>query len=134
MVDLDVVSVGEQDRVIVEGTALKLHATAVDPVSVGDTVRLAMRPEDMSIAADDASGPSNTIPADVAVVEYHGREFAVGATTSAGLTMHVRSDFAPAVGQQVLLTVDPARALVFRADLDPDALSQEERDLEEVRT
>lgn len=133
MVDLDVVSVGEQDRVIVEGTALKLHATAVDPVSVGDTVRLAMRPEDMSIAAADAPS-SNAIQAQVAVVEYHGREFAVGATTSAGLTMHVRSDFAPAVGQQVLLTVDPARALVFRADLDPDALSQEERDLEEVRT
>ncbi len=134
MVDLEVVSVGDESRVVVEGAALKLHATAVDPVSVGDTVRLAMRPEDMSIAADDASGPSNTIPADVAVVEYHGREFAVGATTSAGLTMHVRSDFAPTVGAHVLLTVDPARALVFRADLDPDALTREERDLEEVRT
>ncbi len=133
MVDVTVSAVGNGRDVVVENADLRIHATAVDPVSVGDVVRLAMRPEDLRIA-DDGAEPANVIPAEVAVVEYHGREFAVGATTASGATVHVRSDVAPARGARVRLTVAPERALTFRHDLAAGDLTESERDLEEVRT
>ena len=72
--------------------------------------------------------------ATVSVVEYHGREFAVGVTTPTGRSLYVRSDHAPVVGSVIELTADPARVLVFQADLiDPSTLSVEERELAEVR-
>lgn len=52
------------------------------------------------------------------MVEYHGREFSVGATAKTGTTLYVRSEIAPQPGDKVRLRVDPARALVFAADLD----------------
>src|SRR5674476_1411013 len=77
----------------------------------------------------------NTTTATVSVVEYHGREFAVGVLTPGGRALHVRSDHAPMVGSVVELTADPNRVLVFRADIiDPSTLSVEERELLEVRT
>ncbi|TRY18528.1 ABC transporter ATP-binding protein [Tessaracoccus rhinocerotis] len=132
MLDLEVAS-ADADRVVVAGSGLRLRATAVERVAVGDKVRLAMRPEDVRIAPDGAA-PAESIPATVAVVEYHGREFAVGVSTASGLTLHVRSDHAPQVGQEVALVVAPERALVFRSSLDAADLSEVERDLEEVRT
>jgi len=76
----------------------------------------------------------NTTTATVSVVEYHGREFAIGVTTPTGRSLHVRSDHAPLVGSVIELTADPARVLVFPADLiDPSRLSIEERELLEVR-
>jgi putative spermidine/putrescine transport system ATP-binding protein len=46
----------------------------------------------------------------------------------------VRSDHAPVVGSVIELTADPARVLVFPADLiDSSRLSIEDRELLEVR-
>ncbi|HLS75008.1 MAG TPA: ABC transporter ATP-binding protein [Actinomycetaceae bacterium] len=131
MVDMTVQSVSA-GGVVLEGADGPVHATAVDEMAVGDVVRLAMRPEDVRIAEDGAT-PVNAIPATVAVVEYHGREFAVGATTPSGLTVHVRSEVAPRLGEEVRLTVAPERALAFRAELDSARLTSTEQDLEEVR-
>jgi putative spermidine/putrescine transport system ATP-binding protein len=76
----------------------------------------------------------NTTKAFVSVVEYHGREFAVGVTTTGGRSLFVRSDHAPVVGAVIELTADPARVLVFRAGLaDPLTVSVQERELAEVR-
>ncbi|OZB88114.1 MAG: hypothetical protein B7X41_09845 [Microbacterium sp. 14-71-5] len=76
----------------------------------------------------------NSATATVSVVEYHGREFAVGVTTPGGQLLHVRSDHAPAVGSTVELTADPSRVLVYPLALEPTAgLSDEENELLEVR-
>jgi putative spermidine/putrescine transport system ATP-binding protein len=66
------------------------------------------------------------------VVEYHGREFAVGALTASGANLHVRSDYPPQVGEEVTLTVDPARARLYRAAIE-EGLDARERELEEAR-
>lgn len=72
--------------------------------------------------------------ATVSVVEYHGREFAVGVTTLGGRGLHVHSDHAPDIGSTVELTADPGRVLVYQAEvIDIDELSIEERELAEVR-
>ncbi|WP_413452472.1 ABC transporter ATP-binding protein [Georgenia phoenicis] len=129
MVDVTVAQTGAGASVVVENADFRLPATAVDAVAAGDRVRLAMRPEDMRVSTGD-----DGIPAQVAVVEYHGREFAVGATTESGTTVHVRSEHAPRPGDRVRLSIDPTRALVFRTALDGERLTDVERDLEEVRT
>jgi putative spermidine/putrescine transport system ATP-binding protein len=71
----------------------------------------------------------------VEVVEYHGREFAVEARTSAGLALHVKTPERVSPGDQVTLTFPPERVLVFpRGDEDPVgvAAAEPERALSEV--
>jgi putative spermidine/putrescine transport system ATP-binding protein len=134
LLDLQVDGV-DGDTVTVSGRGLTLRGTAVDPVTVGAHVRVAIRPEDLMVVS--ASAPvrgGNTTSATVSVVEYHGREFAVGVVTPGGQALHVRSDFPPAIGTVVELTADPERVRAYRAELvDPSTLSVEERELEEVR-
>ena len=135
LIDLDVTAVNGS-TVTVEDKGFTLQGTAVQPATVGDRVRAAIRPEDLVVVSPTVPVQGgNTMTATVSVVEYHGREFAVGVTSPSGRGLHVHSDHAPAIGSTVELTADPARVLVFRADLiDPSTLSQEERELLEVRT
>jgi putative spermidine/putrescine transport system ATP-binding protein len=134
LIDLDVTAVNGA-VVTVQAKGFTLRGTAVQPAAVGDKVRVAIRPEDLMVVSPTvAVQGGNTTTATVSVVEYHGREFAVDVTTPGGRALHVRSDHSPAVGSEVELTADPARVLVFRADLvDPATLSTEEKELAEVR-
>jgi len=134
LIDLFVTAVNGS-TVTVEDKGFSLRGTAAQPVSVGERVRVAIRPEDLVVVSEVVPvRGGNTTKAFVSVVEYHGREFAVGVTTSEGRSLYVRSDQPPVVGSVIELTADPARVLVFRADLiDPSTLSVEEKELAEVR-
>ncbi|WP_182112163.1 MULTISPECIES: ABC transporter ATP-binding protein [unclassified Actinotalea] len=134
LVDLTVSAVAG-DVVTVEGQGIRLHGTAPEPVAVGALVRVAIRPEDLVVVSPTAPQVGgNAVSADVVTVEYHGREFAVGATTPQGQLLHVHADHPPVLGHTVDLTADPSRVLVYPADaVDPSALSPEERELAEVR-
>jgi putative spermidine/putrescine transport system ATP-binding protein len=134
LVDLEVTSVAG-DAVTLEGAGLTLRGTAVDPATVGTTMRVAIRPEDLVVVSPTVSvRGGNTTSARVSVVEYHGREFAVGVLTPGGQALHVRSDFPPPIGTVVELTADPERVRAYASELvDPSTLSVEERELEEVR-
>jgi putative spermidine/putrescine transport system ATP-binding protein len=134
LIDLDVTAV-DGSTVTVADQGFTLRGTAVHTPHLGDKVRAAIRPEDLVVVSPTVPVQGgNTTTATVSVVEYHGREFAVGVTTPGGRALHVRSDHAPVVGSVVELTADPARVLVFPADLvDPETLSVEERELAEVR-
>lgn len=116
LLDVTVTEAGA-DGVLVSNEDLRIRGTAVGRVTQGGAARLAIRPEDLRIATGEDSG-DGLIDAEVAVVEYHGREFSVGATAKSGTTLYVRSDLPPTPGDNVRLRVDPARALVFAADLD----------------
>ena len=134
LIDLDVKAV-DGSTVTVADQGFTLRGTATQPVTVGDKVRVAIRPEDLVAVSEVVPViGGNTTTATVSVVEYHGREFAIGVTTPGGRSLHVRSDHAPLVGSVIELTADPARVLVFPADLiDPSTLSIDERELAEVR-
>jgi putative spermidine/putrescine transport system ATP-binding protein len=134
LIDLDVTAVNDSS-VTVEDKAFTLRGTATQPFTVGDKVRVAIRPEDLVAVSEVVPViGGNTTTATVSVVEYHGREFAIGVTTPTGRSLHVRSDHAPVVGSVIELTADPARVLVFPADLiDSSRLSIEDRELLEVR-
>jgi putative spermidine/putrescine transport system ATP-binding protein len=135
LVDLKVTAINGS-AVTVGAPGFTLRGTAAQPVTVGENVRVAIRPEDLVVVSPAVRvHAGNSVTATVSVVEYHGREFAVGVTGPDGRNLHVRADHAPDVGSVVELTADPARVLVFAADLlDPSKLSVEERELLEVRT
>ena len=134
LIDLGVTAV-DGSTVTVADKGFTLRGTAAQPVTVGDRVRVAIRPEDLVAVLDvvPVCG-GNTTTATVSVVEYHDREFAVGVTTPTGRGLYVRSDHAPVIGSVIELTADPCRVLVFRSDLmDAATLSVQERELAEVR-
>lgn len=111
-----------------------VHGTAVEPVEVGAHVRVAIRPEDLVVVSPTTPVlGGNELEGTVAVVEYHGREFAVSVHTERGTVLHVRSDHAPEIGSRVRMTADPARVLVYSQDLGAAPSSLEEAELEEVR-
>ncbi|WP_020015885.1 ABC transporter ATP-binding protein [Promicromonospora sukumoe] len=100
---------------------VRLTGRAVGALSAGDRVRVAVRPEDLHVGSTggggSTSGGAGVIPGTVSVVEYHGREFAVG--VQAGDTMlHARAATAPDVGGAVTLTAPVDRVLVFPESLD----------------
>jgi putative spermidine/putrescine transport system ATP-binding protein len=131
LVDLTVESVSGT-RARVTGAGLTLDATLAQPAEVDDAVRVAIRPSDLNVVDPRETGHGhNSFPALVNVVEYQGREFAVGVTTSSGQNLFVHAKQAPLPGSTVTLSLDPARALVYRSNL--DALSSEQRELAEVR-
>ena len=106
-----------QGRAVVEGSGLRLSATPVADVAVGDTVVVGVRPEDVVVAPDEAG--QNTVRASVEVVEYQGRELAVEARTPEGVRLHVRTGNRLAPGDAVTFAVDPERLLVFAQGDEP---------------
>src|SRR5699024_2184408 len=105
------------DGVVVSNQDLKIRGTQFGNVIANSGARLAIRAEDLRIVDDDST-QGGAIVAEVAVVEYHGREFSVGAMLPSGTTLYVRSDYAPSPGDRVQLVVAQQRALVFVANLD----------------
>ncbi|MDU0315029.1 ABC transporter ATP-binding protein [Phycicoccus sp. M110.8] len=106
-----------QGQAVVEGSGLRLSATPVADVAVGDTVVVGVRPEDVVVAPDEAG--QNAVRASVEVVEYQGRELAVEARTPEGVRLHVRTGNRLAPGDAVAFAVDPERLLVFAQGDEP---------------
>ena len=110
------------------GDGVRLTGRAVGALGAGDRVRVAVRPEDLHVSGVEpgslvelvetrVSTSAGVIPGTVSVVEYHGREHAVG--VQAGDTMlHARAATAPDVGGAVTLTAPVDRVLVFPESLD----------------
>jgi putative spermidine/putrescine transport system ATP-binding protein len=103
--------VGSGPAVLVEGSGLSLHGTPVGTVAEGDSVMVGVRPEDLRITGSDGTA------AIAEVVEYQGREVAVEARTDGGVRLHLRSEKRPAPGDRIVVSADPARVLVFPADV-----------------
>jgi putative spermidine/putrescine transport system ATP-binding protein len=104
------------DRVVVEGTGLRLVGTPVGPVRAGTEVMAGIRPEDWRVVTE----PSDGLPATVEVVEYQGRELAVEARTADGVELYLRTHERLAPGDRIALAVDPDRLLVFPATIPVD--------------
>jgi putative spermidine/putrescine transport system ATP-binding protein len=115
LVDAEVVSVRDGDDqgadVVVRMGGVELAGTAVGRLS-GSWATVALRPEDVSTVSDPGPG---IVDATVDVAEYTGREFAIEATSTTGLTLFFYCDAPHAPGDKVHLAVAPERLLVFDA-------------------
>ncbi len=107
---------GSGHEVLVQGQGLRLTGTAVGKVQDGEHVIAAVRPEDVEVLGADAGITDHGIGAEVEVVEYQGREFAVEVITDDGPRLHVRTERRLAPGDAISLRIDPSRLLVFPAE------------------
>jgi putative spermidine/putrescine transport system ATP-binding protein len=96
------------------GPGLDLPGTAVQDIREGDDVVAAVRPEDVEVLGEGKH--EGSLGADVEVVEYQGREFAIEAQADDGLRLHLRSERRLAPGDRVSLHIPPERLLAFPAD------------------
>jgi len=76
----------------------------------GAAVTLAIRPEDIRLAAPSAP---NAIQVMVEVVEFHGRDLAVRARTNQGVAIHFKTDEPVVAGHRATLSVPSERVLAF---------------------
>jgi putative spermidine/putrescine transport system ATP-binding protein len=72
----------------------------------------AIRPEDFTVI-DGPSGDGNRLAVHVEVAEYHGRELSVEGRLASGEQIHFRTDRRLAPGDEVTVTVDSERVLVY---------------------
>jgi putative spermidine/putrescine transport system ATP-binding protein len=96
------------NRVSVETTGVSVEAVARDPVSVGQTVTLMIRPEDF-VATAGGTGLEGT----VRTIEYRGRAFFGLAALSDGTEVFFRSELRLAPGQAARFAAAPSQVLVF---------------------
>jgi putative spermidine/putrescine transport system ATP-binding protein len=92
------------------GHGARLTGTMREPL--GDAAVIAVRPDDMTTTAENASG----VPATVRAIEYRGREFHGIATTPAGIDLFFHTERPVEIGTLVRLAAEPQRALVFAGE------------------
>jgi putative spermidine/putrescine transport system ATP-binding protein len=109
---------GDLAQFQVEGGS-PLTGTAEQAIVAGERARMAIRPEDFRvISGGDEPIGGNLIHGEVMIVEYHGREFGVEVRSRANQRLHVKTDVRVEPGQDIQLTFDPNRALIFNDNLD----------------
>jgi putative spermidine/putrescine transport system ATP-binding protein len=106
---------------VATGRGLKIRGTLVGTAHPedGHEVTVAIRPEDLHIAAGDEPAIGEAV---AEIVEYHGRTLHVEAGTREGDQLHLktRQDVRP--GDVLSVAVDPERALIFPEAPPADAI------------
>ena len=98
--------------VLAEGDGLRIVGTpAAEPPHPGDQALVAIRPEDLHVAAE---GETSVGEATAEIVEYHGRVLHVEAATSEGRRLHLKAHEPVRPGDRLRVAVAAERALVFR--------------------
>jgi putative spermidine/putrescine transport system ATP-binding protein len=99
------------DRATVETGGAVLEGVARNPVSVGQTVTLMIRPEDL-LAMVETAGLGGTVRS----IEYRGRAFFGTASLADGTDVFFRSEMRLSIGQRIGFTAPPSQILVFAED------------------
>ncbi len=108
--------VSAQDDVVgVRVGELVLNAHPVTPLTVGDPVTIAIRPDDLlPVGPARAVRDRNVLTATPTIVEYQGQSFAVELRGPEGVVLHSRvGELPPQPGEPVQLTVGALRALAY---------------------
>ncbi|MEY9908478.1 putative spermidine/putrescine transport system ATP-binding protein [Catenulispora sp. MAP12-49] len=108
-------ALAEGDGLRVVGTRAGNPAgTPVDgALSAGQQVLVAIRPEDLRVAAEGETAIGEAV---AEIVEYHGRVLHVEAATDQGRRLHLKAHQPVRPGDRLHIAVDAERALVFPAE------------------
>jgi len=109
-------------RVTMEGGGMRLVGTASGDGVLPGKVVVAFRPDDVPVVDPTVAG--NVIAARVELVEYQGKELAVESRTAADQVLHVTTPQRVARGDDVTLTIDAERVLVFPGDESTEELAK----------
>ena len=106
------------------GRGLTVRGTGVgdEQLTQGQSVIVAVRPEDLRIAGADEQALGEAV---AEVVEYHGRVLHVEAVTREGDRIHLKSSGQVRPGDVLSVAVDAERALFFPEAAVPDPASEE---------
>ncbi|MGO1769527.1 MAG: ABC transporter ATP-binding protein [Microbacterium sp.] len=115
LIDMEVTDTDAGGRVRVAQGEFALWGAAQGDVSVGDAVRVAIRPDDFVVGAEDTV--PNRTTATVGVVEYLGREFVFDSKLPQGDSVHIRTPLHPRSGDRIGIGVPPERVLVYPSEL-----------------
>jgi putative spermidine/putrescine transport system ATP-binding protein len=101
-----------------EGNGLRVVGTPAtsEPLAEGGQALVAIRPEDLRVAAD---GETEICEAVAEIVEYHGRVLHVEAATREGQRLHLKATQPVRPGDVLRIAVDADRALIFAAEAGP---------------
>jgi len=105
----------QQDgRVTVSADGVELTGIAAQGHPTDDVI-VAVRPEDVRIVRGTDPPDDNRVDLEVEVVEYGGREYTVGAVSSAGLLFHLLTDQPLTVGERISVAIPVERVRVYPA-------------------
>jgi putative spermidine/putrescine transport system ATP-binding protein len=116
------VSSAEGTTALAEGDGLRVVGTRAgnpagtpvgDALSAGQQVLVAIRPEDLRVAAEGETAIGEAV---AEIVEYHGRVLHVEAATDQGRRLHLKAHEPVRPGDRLGIAVDAERALVFQAE------------------
>jgi putative spermidine/putrescine transport system ATP-binding protein len=115
-----------------EGSGLRVAGTPVgaDSFRDGEQVLVAIRPEDLRVAAEGETWIGEAV---AEIVEYHGRVLHVEAATREGQRLHLKASQPVRPGDVLSVAVDADRALVFRAGAAQAAQVQAEAEAAEAQ-
>ena len=125
------VSSADGTTAVAEGDGLRVVGTpAGEPPAAGRQVLVAIRPEDLRVAAEGESAIGEAV---AEIVEYHGRVLHVEAATDQGRRLHLKAHETVRPGDRLRVAVDAERALVFPGDAAAaSTASAEEAEVAEV--
>jgi putative spermidine/putrescine transport system ATP-binding protein len=101
----------QNNRATVETGGALLEGIARNPVTVGQTVTLMIRPEDFFATAEMTS-----LGGTVRTIEYRGRAFFGTANLANGADVFFRSEIRLSIGQTIGFTAPPSQVLIFAED------------------
>ena len=105
------------------GLTVRGSVVGAEKLTPGQSVVVAVRPEDLRIAEADEQALGEAV---AEVVEYHGRVLHVEAVTREGDRIHLKSSGQVRPGDVLSVAVDAERALFFpEAAVPPDPASEE---------
>ncbi|HXH35933.1 MAG TPA: ABC transporter ATP-binding protein [Plantibacter sp.] len=105
----------QQDgRVTISADGVELNGIAAQGTPTDDVI-VAVRPEDVRVVHGTDIPDGNRVDLEVEVVEYGGREYTVGAVTSAGLLFHLLTDQPLRVGERISVAIPVERVRVYPA-------------------
>jgi putative spermidine/putrescine transport system ATP-binding protein len=101
------------DQAVIDVGGARVAGRVREPVTEGAAASVAVRPEDLHPIANGADG---TLNAEIASMEFRGREFIGFGRTAGGADLIFRSPHRLEPGITVSLGAEPDRVLVFAGD------------------
>jgi putative spermidine/putrescine transport system ATP-binding protein len=106
----------EGPSVIADVSGLRVRATSMSDLRVGDATIVGVRPDDVKVVGPGSTSDGLLVDALVEVVEYQGRELVAEVRMPNGLSLTVRTDQELRPGARVRVAAESDRTLAFADD------------------